>query len=275
MNTGPRNSHVAALRADIDKLLHNASDQPDGFRHFIEDSAMRVDHQGWHGRHHGRRPPMSTGQPSAPAAGTPHTAWRHRVAHDLLHYIRTRNLLDGDPTHGGPKHRLHSLTVPPRDESTTRADSRPVRPAPYLFDVLLDRALHVEHHLAERCHIPGRTGISYDMASYVDDDGGLHSGVCAVVDADGDPIIVNLEHPSIADVVLGDVQRPLRDRVRVASELVRIYRDAVCLLGLPQGCRGQVVAGLGEAVGLLGELVRADGGVGGGADTVPEGVAHA
>ncbi len=80
----------------------------------------------------------------------------------------------------------------------------------------------------------------------------------AVIDDAGRTVVVDLENPLVRDIVLADPQRPLGDRIRVASELVRLFRNAVCFLGLPKGIRGGAVGGLSEAVAPLRDLICVD-----------------
>lgn len=182
----------------------------------------------------------------------------HSVAQDLLDYIGTRDLCGGVPTQPRPEDGGDGLAVTAGHESGSGGEGLPVWLRAHLFEVLRDRAIQVETDLAERRHIY-RTGLSYGMATYIDNDGHLASGVSAIIDDNAATVILNLEDPAVQDIVLGGAQRPLRDQIRVTSELVRLYRDAVCLLGLPDGLRGNVIRGFRESVAVLGDLVR-DGG---------------
>lgn len=180
------------------------------------------------------------------------------VAQDLLDYVASRDLLAGLPGQPGPELGGDDVAVAAGEPHAADASGEYRRAVADFFEVLLDRAVQVETDLAERGNVY-RTGLDYGMATTVDDNGELHSAVSAIVDHDGGTIIIDLEQPLVRNVVLCDVQRPAGDRVRVASEFVRIYRDALCLLGLPDTVRGKVVGGLGEAVAVLSDLVRGTG----------------
>ena len=124
------------------------------------------------------------------------------------------------------------------------------------FDVFLERALEAEGELAESGHSVG-AACRYDFVSVVDADGHVRRSVCAVIDdGDGGRLTLDLDFPAVLDVVRSGGQRPLSDRVRVASYAVALLGDAVCLLGLGKTLRSDVVGLLGEAVRLLRSLVR-------------------
>lgn len=124
------------------------------------------------------------------------------------------------------------------------------------FDVFLERALEAEGELAESGHSVG-AACRYDFVSVVDADGHVRRSVCAVIDdGDGGRFTLDLDFPAVLDVVRSGGQRPLSDRVRVASYAVALLGDAVCLLGLGKTLRSDVVGLLGEAVRLLRSLVR-------------------
>jgi len=124
------------------------------------------------------------------------------------------------------------------------------------FDVFLERALEAEGELAEAGHSVG-AACRYDFVSVVDADGHVRRNVCAVIDdGDGGRFTLDLDFPAVLDVVRSGGQRPLSDRVRVASYAVALLGDAVCLLGLGKTLRSDVVGLLGEAVRLLRSLVR-------------------
>lgn len=124
------------------------------------------------------------------------------------------------------------------------------------FDVFLERALEAEGELAETGHSVG-AACRYDFVSVVDADGHVRRNVCAVIDdGDGGRFTLDLDFPAVLDVVRSGGQRPLSDRVRVASYAVALLGDAVCLLGLGKTLRSDVVGLLGEAVRLLRSLVR-------------------
>ena len=139
------------------------------------------------------------------------------------------------------------------DEAVTDDDGLVLAAA---FDVFLERALETEGELAETGHSVG-AACRYDFVSIVDRDGHVHRGMCAVIDdGDGGRLTLDLDFPAVLDVVRSGGQRPLSDRVRVASYAVALLGDAVCLLGLGKTLRSDVVGLLGEAVRLLRSLVR-------------------
>lgn len=153
---------------------------------------------------------------------------------------------DGEP-------QVEAVVASDTDEAVTDDDGLVLAAA---FDVFLERALETEGELAETGHSVG-AACRYDFVSVVDADGHVRRNVCAVIDdGDGGRFTLDLDFPAVLDVVRSGGQRPLSDRVRVASYAVALLGDAVCLLGLGKTLRSDVVGLLGEAVRLLRSLVR-------------------
>lgn len=77
-------------------------------------------------------------------------------------------------------------------------------------------------------------------------------GIRGAVVGDGyDSGVFNVEAPSIVEILAADVQRPLTDRVRIFTQLVGIYSDAVRFYGFRQCPLGDAVSVLSEAVAAL------------------------
>ena len=115
-----------------------------------------------------------------------------------------------------------------------------------VFEYLLGEELAFERDLSERCNlvdVPLRNGLVF----VTDEHGHVSCHVGAIVDKEDPPLVDRL--------VGGDGQRPLADRVRVCSYLVRLSCKAVGLLGGTLRFDGDPVGFLGRAVRLLRELV--------------------
>ena len=80
--------------------------------------------------------------------------------------------------------------------------------------------------------------------------------VAAIVDKkDGGSFSIILDPPLVNRLVGGDCQRPLADRVRVCSYLVRFAGKVVGVFGDPLRVGGDPVGFFRRVVGVLGELV--------------------
>ena len=118
-----------------------------------------------------------------------------------------------------------------------------------VFEYLLGEELAFERDLSD---VPLRNGLVF----VTDEHGHVSCHVGAIVDKeDGRGFSIVFDPPLVDRLVGGDGQRPLADRVRVCSYLVRLSCKAVGLLGGTLRFDGDPVGFLGRAVRLLRELV--------------------
>lgn len=124
-----------------------------------------------------------------------------------------------------------------------------------VFEYLLGEELAFERDLSERCNlvdVPLRNGLVFKT----DEHGHVSCDVAAIVDKeDGRSFSIVLDPPLVNRLVGGDCQRPLADRVRVCSYLVRFAGKVVGVFGDPLRVGGDPVGFLSRAVRLLRELV--------------------
>lgn len=124
-----------------------------------------------------------------------------------------------------------------------------------VFEYLLGEELAFERDLSERRNlvdVPLRNGLVFET----DEHGHVSCYVGAIVDKeDGRGFSIVFDPPLVDRLVGGDGQRPLADRVRVCSYLVRLSCKAVGSLGGTLRFGGDPVGFLGRAVRLLRELV--------------------
>lgn len=124
-----------------------------------------------------------------------------------------------------------------------------------VFEYLLREETDFERDLSERRNlvdVPLRNGLVFAT----DEHGHVSCHVGAIVDKeDGRVFSIVFDPPLVDRLVGGDGQRPLADRVRVCSYLVRLSCKAVGLLGDPLRVDGDPVGFLSRAVRLLRELV--------------------
>ena len=127
--------------------------------------------------------------------------------------------------------------------------------ADLVFEYLLGEELAFERDLSERCNlvdVPLRNGLVFAT----DEHGHVSCHVGAIVDKEyGRGFSIVFDPPLVDRLVGGDGQRPLADRVRVCSYLVRLSCKAVGLLGGTLRFDGDPVGFLSRAVRLLRELV--------------------
>lgn len=117
-----------------------------------------------------------------------------------------------------------------------------------VFDLLLSDEIRLEREFAEfgYCVCPH---VDYRLAMVRDDDANVVCRVGAVID-DGDTAsgLLILRQPVVDSLVGGNIERPLRDRLRVCTYLVRLGCQCVGLFGDSTGF-------LREAVGRLRDLI--------------------
>lgn len=126
-----------------------------------------------------------------------------------------------------------------------------------LGDQLRANALNMERQISSRGYVTlfsveaGRGAYRFSSGLYL----GVHGEVQRVVGAQiGDsepPIVVDPEDPLILEVLAGDMERTLTDRVRILSQLVCLYCDAIRFGGFHECPVGDAVRLLRCAVGEL------------------------
>ena len=124
-----------------------------------------------------------------------------------------------------------------------------------VFDYLLGEELVFERDLAERhCLVDAR--LRNGLVFKADEHMNVSCDVAAIVDKeDGGSFSIVLDPPLVNRLVGGDCQRPLADRVRVCSYLVRFAGKVVGVFGDPLRVGGDPVGFFRRVVGVLGELV--------------------
>lgn len=126
-----------------------------------------------------------------------------------------------------------------------------------VFEYLLREELIFEYDLAERRNLidmPLRNGLVFVADEHLH----VSCHVGAVIDQeDGRSVSIVPDPPLVDRLVGGDRQRPLADRVRVCSYLVRLSCKVVGLLGDPLRVDGDPVGFLRRSVGILRQLVAA------------------
>ena len=124
-----------------------------------------------------------------------------------------------------------------------------------VFEYLLGEEIAFERDLSERRNlvdVPLRNGLVFATDEHMN----VSCHVAAIVDKeDGRGFSIVFNPPLVDRLVGGDGQRPLADRVRVCSYLVRLSCKAVGLLGGLLRFDGDPVGFLSRAVRLLRELV--------------------
>ena len=127
--------------------------------------------------------------------------------------------------------------------------------ADLVFDYLLGEELAFERDLAERhCLVDAR--LRNGLVFKADEHMNVSCDVAAIVDKeDGGSFSIVLDPPLVNRLVGGDCQRPLADRVRVCSYLVRFAGKVVGVFGDPLRGGGDPVGFFRRVVGVLGELV--------------------
>lgn len=124
-----------------------------------------------------------------------------------------------------------------------------------VFEYLLREELAFERDLAERhCLVDAR--LRNGLVFKADEHMNVSCDVAAIVDKeDGGSFSIVLDPPLVNRLVGGDCQRPLADRVRVCSYLVRFAGKVVGAFGDPLRVGGDPVGFFRRVVGVLGELV--------------------
>ena len=97
----------------------------------------------------------------------------------------------------------------------------------YLIEMLLKHAADVETNLIKTGHFLTET-VRYRTAFTFDEDGNVKNIMgAAIPNSDGTIAVINLNLPFVDEIVRGCCERPIADRVRVFSQLVRFFRDTV------------------------------------------------
>ena len=124
-----------------------------------------------------------------------------------------------------------------------------------IFDYLLREQLVLERYLAERKYFIDEP-VHEGLVLVADEHMNVSCHVAAIVDKeDGGSFSIVLDPPLVNRLVGGDCQRPLADRVRVCSYLVRFAGKVVGVFGDPLRVGGDPVGFFRRVVGVLGELV--------------------
>ena len=105
----------------------------------------------------------------------------------------------------------------------------------YLIEMLLKHAADIETNLIKTGHFLAGI-ICYRTAFTLDEDGTI--------------VVINLDLPLVDAIIRGCCERPIADRVRVFSQLVRYFRDAVGFHGSVEAFPSGFVSGFGKAIGL-------------------------
>ena len=120
----------------------------------------------------------------------------------------------------------------------------------YLIEMLLKHAADIETNLIKTGHFLAGI-ICYRTAFTLDEDGNVKSIMgAAIPDSDGTILVINLDLPLVDAIIRGCCERPIADRVRVFSQLVRYFRDAVGFHGSVEAFPSGFVSGFGKAIGL-------------------------
>lgn len=77
----------------------------------------------------------------------------------------------------------------------------------------------------------------------------------AIPDSDGTIVVINLDLPVVDAIVRGCFERLIADCVRVFSQFVRCFRDAVGFHGSVEAFPSGFVSGFGKAIGLLADVI--------------------
>lgn len=126
----------------------------------------------------------------------------------------------------------------------------------YLIEMFLKHAADVENNLIKTGHFLTET-VRYGRAFTLDEDGNVKSIMgAAIPDGDGSTAVINLDLPVVDEIVRGCCERPIADRVRVFSQLVRFFRDAVGFHSSIEAFPSGFVSGFGKAIGLLTDAIR-------------------
>lgn len=126
----------------------------------------------------------------------------------------------------------------------------------YLIEMFLKHAADVENNLIKTGHFLTET-VRYGRAFTLDEDGNVKSIMgAAIPNSDGTIVVINLDLPVVDEIVRGCCERPIADRVRVFSQLVRFFREAVGFHSSIEAFPSGFVSGFGKAIGLLTDAIR-------------------
>lgn len=126
----------------------------------------------------------------------------------------------------------------------------------YLIEMFLKHAADVENELIKTGSFLAET-VRYGRAFTLDEDGNVKSIMgAAIPNSDGTIVVINLDLPVVDEIVRGCCERPIADRVRVFSQLVRFFREAVGFHGSVEAFPSGFVSGFGKAIGLLTDAIR-------------------
>ena len=124
------------------------------------------------------------------------------------------------------------------------------------IEMFLKHAADVETNLIKTGHFLTET-VRYRTAFTLDEDGNVKSIMgAAIPNSDGTIVVINLDLPVVDEIVRGCCERPIADRVRVFSQLVRYFRDAVGFHSSIEAFPSGFVSGFGKAIGLLTDAIR-------------------
>lgn len=144
----------------------------------------------------------------------------------------------------------------PGDKHIGDADGISARVTSYLVEMFLKHAADVETNLIKTGHFLTET-VCYRTAFTLDEDGNVKSIMgAAIPNSDGTIVVINLDLPVVDEIVRGCGERPIADRIRVFSQLVRFFRDAVGFHGSVEAFPSGFVSGFGKAIGLLTDAIR-------------------
>ena len=126
----------------------------------------------------------------------------------------------------------------------------------YLIEMFLKHAADVETNLIKTGHFLAGP-VCYGRAFTLDEDGNVKSIMgAAIPNSDGTIVVINLDLPVVDEIVRGCCERSIADRVRVFSQLVRFFREAVGFHGSVETFPSGFVSGFGKAIGLLTDAIR-------------------
>ncbi|MBW3093376.1 hypothetical protein KIH79_10685 [Bifidobacterium sp. 82T10] len=125
-----------------------------------------------------------------------------------------------------------------------------------VFDYLLREQLVLERDLTERrnaADMPIHDGLVF----VTDDHMHVHCFVGAIVHQEnGGQLAIEFHPPFVGELIRGNAQRPLADRIRVGTYLVRLAGKVIGLFGDPLRVTGDPVGFFRQTVRFLRDLVR-------------------
>ena len=142
------------------------------------------------------------------------------------------------------------------DEHIVDGEAISARVTGYLIEMFLKHAADVETNLIKTGHFLTET-VRYGRAFTLDEDGSVKSIMgAAIPDGDRSAAVISLDLPVVDEIVRGCCERPIADRVRVFSQLVRFFREAVGFHSSIEAFPSGFVSGFGKAIGLLTDAIR-------------------